>query len=59
MLKNNYYKSSELEDDFMSRMKSYFNPYEYNLDSSYKNNQKELEVMKSKIHNNRKNINKK
>ena len=53
MLKNNnIYKSSDiLKDDFVSRMNSYFNPYEYNFDSNNKNNlNNDINMMKSKSH---------
>ena len=60
MLKNNnLYKSSNiLDDSFKNRMNSYFNPYEFNLDSNLKmelNMDKNL--FKSKSHN-RKNLKK-
>ena len=60
MLKNNYYKNNDiLDDSFKNRMNSYFNPYEYNWDSNIKNNiNYDLQVMKSKNHNNRKKIKK-
>ena len=60
MLKNNnLYKSSNiLDDSFKNRMNTYFNPYEFNLDSNLKmelNMDKNL--FKSKSHN-RKNLKK-
>ena len=61
MLKNNnVYKSSDIvNDNFINRMNSYFNPYEYNLDSNLKNNiNNDLISMKSKSHSERNKIKK-
>jgi len=61
MLKgNNLYKDSDiLDESFKSRMNSYFNPYEYNLDSTMKNDiNMDMNLMKSKSHLNRKQIKK-
>ena len=61
MLKNNtIYKSSDiLNECFVNRMNSYFNPYEYNLESNIKNNlNNDLVSMKSKSHNERNKIKK-
>lgn len=53
---NNFYKSSDfLKDDFKSIMNSYFNPYEYNLESNYNHEYNSDQVaMKSKSHIDRK-----
>ena len=60
MLKNNFYKSSDiLNNAFTNRMNSYFNPYEYNLESTNKNNiNSDISSMKSKSHLERKRIKK-
>ena len=58
MLRNNsFYKSSDiLNDNYKNRMNSYFNPYEYNIESNERDaiNQDKL-AMKSKSHIIRKN----
>lgn len=53
---NNYYKSSDItNNDYINRMNTYFNPYEYNLESNNKNMQNsDLINIKSKLHNERK-----
>lgn len=57
---NSFYKGKDLLDDsYLSRMKNYFNPYEYNLESNLKNeNNNNLKIFHSKPHEIRK-INKK
>lgn len=52
---NNFYKSSDItNNDYISRMNSYFNPYEYNLESNNKNIQNtDLILLKSKSHTER------
>lgn len=49
---NNFYKSSDISnDDYMNRMNTYFNPYEYNLESNNKNIlNSDLSNLKSKSH---------
>ena len=60
MLNNNLYKSSDiLNESFINKMNSYFNPYEYNFESTLKNNTNmDKVVMKSKSHLDRKQIKK-
>ena len=57
---NSFYKGKDLLDDsYLSRMKNYFNPYEYNLESNLKNeSNNNLKVFHSEPHEIRK-INKK
>ena len=58
MLRNNVYKSCDIMDNnYINRMNSYFNPYEYNLESNLKNEiNSDLISMKSKEHIERKQI---
>ena len=55
---NNFNKCSDfLKDDFKSIMDSYFNPFEYNLESNYNHEFNSDKIaMKSKNHQVRKNI---
>ncbi len=50
--KNSYYKSSDLlNEEYTSRMNSYFNPYGYNLESNLKDNvNQDIVKMRSKRH---------
>lgn len=52
---NNFYKSSDItNNDYINKMNSYFNPYEYNLESNNKNIQNtDLILLKSKSHTER------
>lgn len=52
---NNFYKSVDITDDnYISRMNNYFNPYEYNFESNNKNIQNnDLNNLKSKLHSER------
>ena len=57
---NNFYRGNDLlEDSFKEMLKNYFNPYEYNIESS-KRNQKNSDIlcMKSKSHSVRNEIKK-
>lgn len=58
MLNNNFYKSSDiLNDNYRNRMNSYFNPYEYNIESNLKNNNNmDLFAMRTKNHTDRKKL---
>lgn len=52
---NNFYKSIDITDDnYISRMNNYFNPYEYNFESNNKNiRNNDLNNLKSKLHSER------
>ena len=59
MLKNNINKSSDILDDkFISKMHSYFNPYEYNFDYNKNIVNYDKELLKSKSHFDRKRLKK-
>ena len=60
MLNKKTYKNIDITDNsFKNRMNSYFNPYEYNFESTLKNNTNmDKVVMKSKSHLDRKQIKK-
>ena len=57
---NSFYKGKDLLDDsYLSRMKNYFNPYEYNLESNLKDqSNNDLKILHSKSHEIRKFIKK-
>ncbi len=58
MLKNNsYYKNFDfLNENYSTKMHNYFNPYEYNFESSIKDQQNsDFVSMKTKSHQDRKN----
>ena len=53
MIRNNsFYKSNDLlNESYLSRMKNYFNPYEYNLESNLKDqNNNDIKILHSKQH---------
>lgn len=57
MIRNNsFYKSNDLlNESYLSRMKNYFNPYEYNLESNLKDqNNNDIKILHSKLHEFRK-----
>ena len=61
MIRNNsFYKGKDLLDDsYLSRMKNYFNPFEYNLESNLKDqSNSDIKSLHSKLHEGRK-VNKK
>ena len=57
MIRNNsFYKNNDLlNESYLARMKNYFNPYEYNLESNLKDqNNNDVKCMHSKPHEIRK-----
>ena len=57
---NSFYKGKDLLDDsYLSRMKNYFNPFEYNLESNLKDqSDNDVKILHSKSHEIRKFIKK-
>ena len=57
---NSFYKGKDLLDEsYLNRMKNYFNPYEYNLESNLKDqSNNDLKILHSKSHEIRKFIKK-
>ena len=57
MIRNNsFYKGKDLMDEsYLTRMKNYFNPYEYNLESNLKDqSNNDIKILHSKPHEIRK-----
>lgn len=54
MINNNFYKGSDLNQNNRENIKNYFNPYEYNLESNLKNQDKNYEYIRTECHSERK-----